>query len=115
MGVGGVDAEDNRDADCRYVIARRRSPPETVINASTTEAVTGTRSHSAMCCRRAADEELSRGLKRNLEHREASGSMILRDCQNTRPRDTVESPSPGHIIAHQTEPCNASICLHNPS
>lgn len=77
MGVGGVDAEDNREADCRYVIARRRSPPETARRASVTGGVIGIFSVSAMCCTRTADETLSRGLKRNLEHREARGSIIL--------------------------------------
>ena len=48
------------------------------MSVATTSGETSTFSHEAMYVRRAEVEAVSRGLKRNLEQREASGSMILR-------------------------------------
>lgn len=59
-------------------MARRRSPPEVWISASMTGLVMGTFSEAAMCERRRAEESVSSGVKRNLEQREARGSIILR-------------------------------------
>jgi hypothetical protein len=36
MGVGGVVEDERREADCKYVIARRRSPDEVDIRVSMT-------------------------------------------------------------------------------
>lgn len=52
------------------------------------------------------------GLKRNLLHRDARGSMILIVYQYERLRGTSDQPS--HVIADQTEPGDARIRLHDP-
>ena len=69
--------EDNREADCRYVMARRRSPEEVVMRASITFESILIFSVEAMydSLRDAASE--SSGVKRNFEHRDARGSIIL--------------------------------------
>lgn len=77
MGVGGSVALERRAADCRYVMARRRSPEDVEMRAEMTALFTGTCSTVAMCSRRSLADEESRGLKRNFEHRDARGSMIL--------------------------------------
>ena len=59
-------------------MARRRSPCEVAMRASMASGEMGTFSAEAICARRVEVEIESRGLKRNLEHREARGSMILR-------------------------------------
>ena len=75
--MGGFVEEDNREADCRYVIARRRSPEEVVMRASITFESIVIFSVEAMWDNlRDADSE-SKGVKRNFEHRDARGSMIL--------------------------------------
>ena len=73
---GSVEAE-SRAADCRYVMARRRSPEDVEMRADITSCFTGTCSTRAICSRRCLADEESRGLKRNFEQRDASGSMIL--------------------------------------
>lgn len=78
MSVGGFVDMERREADCRYVIARRRSPWEVLMRAEITVSDTGTFSAFAISVRRAEVDVGSRGLKRNLEHRDARGSMILR-------------------------------------
>lgn len=74
-----------READWRYVIDRRRSPCEVAMSVSRTSELRSTFSEDAMYASRAEVDAVSRGLKRNLEHREARGSMILQD--ETRGRD----------------------------
>jgi len=77
IGVGGFVEEDNRDADCRYVMARRRSPEDVVMRASMTFELISIFSVEAMYDNlRDADSESS-GVKRNFEHRDARGSIIL--------------------------------------
>lgn len=76
--MGGSVDEAKREADCKYVIARRKSPPETAIREFMAAGDMVIFSVLAMCCRRNDVEEVSRGLKRNLEQREASGSIILK-------------------------------------
>jgi hypothetical protein len=72
------------------VIARRRSPAEVEMSVEMTalspsselesRLCRGTRSALAICMRRAEVEVESRGVKRNLEQREARGSIILFVC-----------------------------------
>jgi len=77
MGVcGSVDVE-RRDADWRYVIERRRSPEEVEMSVAITEGSRGMRSVVAIWDRRVEVEIESSGVKRNLEHRDARGSIIL--------------------------------------
>lgn len=76
--MGGLVDDESREADCRYVIARRRSPEEVDIKASMTPASTLMCSASAMYARRDVEEVESSGVKRNLEQRDARGSIILR-------------------------------------
>ena len=77
IGSGGMLAADKRAADWRYVMARRRSPLDVEISAERTGGETVMCSLLAICWRRADEDVMSRGLKRNLEQRDASGSMIL--------------------------------------
>lgn len=58
-------------------MARRRSPEDVLIRASKTEESIVTCSASAMYESRDAEDDVSSGVKRNLEQREAKGSMIL--------------------------------------
>jgi hypothetical protein len=99
MGVGGSVAPERRAADCRYVMARRRSPEDVEIRAEMTVSFTGTCSTVAMCSRRSLADELSRGLKRNFEHRDASGSMIL-DANVGRKHIARRTGVPCHVVAH---------------
>lgn len=80
IGVGGVVEVDSREADCRYVIDRRRSPLEVSISVATTSGVMLTCSAVAMCMSRDDVDDESRGVNRNFEQREASGSMMLNDA-----------------------------------
>ena len=75
--MGGFVEEDNREADCRYVIARRRSPDEVVIRASITFGLIVIFSFEAMYDNLIDADSEFRGVKRNFEHRDARGSMIL--------------------------------------
>jgi len=77
IGVGGLVEDERREADCRYVIARRKSPDEVDIKVSMTGLSTLMCSASAMYTRRDVDEVASSGVKRNLEQRDARGSIIL--------------------------------------
>jgi len=95
IGVGGSVALESRAADCRYVMARRRSPEDVEIRAEMTAGFTGTCSTAAMCSRRSLVDELSRGLKRNFEHRDARGSMILH--ASVGPQDLPRT-SDGHTL-----------------
>ena len=70
-----------RDADCRYVMERRKSPCEVLMSVSMTVSGTSMFSALAMEASRAEVEASSSGLKRNFEHREARGSMILEGGQ----------------------------------
>lgn len=79
IGVGGVVDAESREADCRYVIDWRRSPFEVSISVVTTSGVILTRSAVAMCMSRDDVDDESRGVNRNFEQREASGSMMLND------------------------------------
>ena len=47
--MGGFVEEDNREADCRYVIARQRSPEEVAMRESMTFESTVIFSAEAMC------------------------------------------------------------------
>ncbi len=58
-------------------MARRRSPEEARIRASTTEGSTVMCSEVAMYISRLDDDWLSKEVKRNLEQRDARGSIIL--------------------------------------
>lgn len=78
MGVGGFVLLARREADCRYVIERRRSPCEVLMSAETTASETSMFSARAIVASLLVVELESRGLKRNLEQREARGSIILR-------------------------------------
>lgn len=77
IGVGGVVLCARRDADWRYVIERRRSPCEVPMSVAMTGAGTAMFSADAIDASRAEVEASSSGLKRNLEQRDASGSMML--------------------------------------
>lgn len=85
IGVGGVVNVDRREADCRYVIDRRRSPLEVSISVVTTSGVTLTCSSVATCMSRDDVDDESRGVNRNFEQREASGSMMLNDAISDAP------------------------------
>jgi hypothetical protein len=61
------------------VMDRRRSPAEVLISVEMTSGLIGTCSVAAMYESREDVEEASRGVNRNLEQRDARGSMILRD------------------------------------
>ena len=76
ISVGGFVEDERREADCRYVIARRRSPLDTEIKVLITGSGMGTCSASAICFMREEVEDVSSGLKRNFEQREARGSII---------------------------------------
>lgn len=80
IGVGGSDAWCSLCAVCRYVIALRRSPPESRRMSSSTPGSASTPSLFAIISMRACDELCSSGRKRNLEHRDATGSMILKSA-----------------------------------
>jgi hypothetical protein len=75
--VGGFVEEDNREADCRYVMARRRSPEEVLMRVSMTFESIVILSAEAMYDNLSDADSESRGVKRNFEHRDARGSMIL--------------------------------------
>ena len=75
--MGGFVEEDNREADCRYVMARRRSPDEVVMRASITFESIVIFSFEAMYDNLIDADSESSGVKRNFEHRDARGSMIL--------------------------------------
>ena len=77
IGVGGFVEEDNREADCRYVMARRRSPDEVVMRASMTFESIVIFSVEAIYDNLIDADSESSGVKRNFEHRDARGSMIL--------------------------------------
>jgi hypothetical protein len=92
------------------VIARRRSPEETVIKAEITSGSTAMFSRVAMCESRAAVEAASRGVKRNLEQRDARGSMILgKPRSKSEYKAHIAEELPSHIIANETESCNPGI------
>lgn len=81
-----------------------------------TEESMGMPSAAAMLERRADVEVGSRGVKRNLEQRDASGSIILpKDqlCENSCVYSRVYAPS--DIIADQTKSCYPGIGLHDSS
>ena len=70
-------------------------------------------SAEAIWVRRWEVEMLSRGLKRNLEQREARGSMIL--CSqvfNILRSAGVDGHAPRNVVTHETKPCYTSIVLH---
>lgn len=90
IGIGGVVDADSRDADCRYVIDRRRSPLEVSISVATTSGVTSTCSAEAMCMSRDDVDVESRGVNRNFEQREASGSIMLNDVVSGMPGRRIE-------------------------
>lgn len=71
-----MDAE-RREADCKYVIERRRSPEEVEISVEMTEGSRWMCSAVAIWKRRVEVEMESSGVKRNFEHRDARGSIIL--------------------------------------
>jgi hypothetical protein len=99
MGDGGSVEAESRAADCKYVMARRRSPEDVEIRAEITSSLAGTCSTRAICSRRSLAEEESRGLKRNFEHRDASGSMILGG--GFRSKGVVGGISvPRHVVAN---------------
>lgn len=108
-------AADRRAADCKYVMALRRSPPEVEMRAEKTSGFTRSCSERAICSRRFVEDESSRGLKRNLEHREARGSMILCDplaFNNVRFR-YGKPHIPCNIIANQAKTGYMCIRLHD--
>lgn len=88
--VGGVVDADSREADCRYVIDRRRSPLEVSMSVATTSEVTSTCSAAAICRSRDDVDDESRGVNLNFEQREASGSMMLDDAVSEMPEKHTE-------------------------
>jgi hypothetical protein len=76
-----------------------------------TGAETETCSAAAICWRRAVADIESCGVKRNLEHREARGSIILPafSCRLNIPKLVC---SPSHVVADKTEPCYTCVVLH---
>ncbi len=95
IGVGGFVDEARRDADCKYVIARRKSPPDVVINSSMTELSAPMFSALDIIVSRADADALSRGVKRNFEQREANGSMILSSYEY---RDQVKLKGTTYLV-----------------
>ena len=77
IGVGGLVEAERREADWRYVIERRRSPDEVDMSVEMTEGSRVMRSAVAIWESRTEVEAESRGVKRNLEQRDARGSIIL--------------------------------------
>lgn len=105
---------DRRCADCKYVIARRMSPPEVLIKAETTAGSSGTCSAVAISSKRADVEESERGVKRNFEHLEARGSMILFRLVGEEVGANPDiNCAPGDIVAHKAETSDPRICLHD--
>ena len=90
IGVGGVVDADSREADCRYVIDRRRSPLEASIRVATTSGVTSTCSAVAMCMSRDDVDDESSGVNRNFEQREARGSIMLNDVISEMPGRRID-------------------------
>lgn len=90
IGVGGSVDADNREADCKYVIDRRRSPLEVSISVATTSGVTSTCSAVAICKSRDDVDDESRGVNLNFEQREASGSMMLNDAVSEVAEERIE-------------------------
>lgn len=74
-------------------MARRRSPDEAEIRVSRTAGEAGTFSVEEMCWRRARVDVGSSGLKRNLEQRDARGSMILHTGSIWSTRQPCKDPA----------------------
>lgn len=71
-------------------------------------------SADAICVRRVEVEMLSSGLKRNFEHREASGSIILERATSVTVLSVLGGGNvPSHIIAYQTESRYPRVVLHD--
>ena len=111
MGVGGSVAPESRAADCRYVMARRRSPEDVEMRAEMTGSFTGTFSMVAMCSRRSLADEVSRGLKRNFEHRDARGSMIL--DASVGPKHIVRRTLHRRTLSRSCTPNRIALCARN--
>lgn len=112
MGVGGIVDDESRDADCRYVMARRRSPDEVLIRALITAGFASMCSVVAIYESREKEDFESSGVNRNLEQRDARGSMILMICYTMMRELRQDHGAPSDIVAHKTESCNSSICFH---
>jgi hypothetical protein len=77
IGVGGLVDAERREADWRYVMERRRSPEEVEMSVEMTEGSRGMCSAAAIWKSRVDVDFESSGVKRNFEHRDARGSIIL--------------------------------------
>ena len=92
---------------------RRRSPAEVETRAETTSSATCTCSECAICAILAKVELVSRGLNRNLEQRDAKGSIILRGARQLGTVKGRGSDRPCNVVAHETKAGNPCICLHD--
>jgi hypothetical protein len=78
-------------------------------------------SWEAMKKRREKEEVESRGVKRNLEQREARGSMMLDEfgigidflVRNGWREKRGDASVPSDVVAHQAESSDFGVCFHN--